>query len=75
MKTEKLKFSTLAYDDSQEAKDRVFEIMLKAFMKLGHFTGESLGQSDSTYEEAPDILAECAEDGFKFDQKWEGEEE
>lgn len=70
MKTEDLPDYTLTFDDSPEAKDRVYEIMLKWFKKLRHYSGESLGQSDETYVLAPDILAEVAEEGFKFDQKW-----
>lgn len=75
MKTHQLEYSTLHYDDSPEAKERVFQIMLAAFLKLGHFNGESLGQSDKTYEIAPEILTECAEDGFKFRNQYEDEEQ
>lgn len=61
---------TVTYDDSQEAKDRIFQIALDWFNKVKMYSGESLGQSDDTYIEAPDILAELAEEGFRFEQKW-----
>lgn len=64
---------TLEYDDSQEAKERVFNILLKWFKKVDHFSGDSLGQSDDTYIEAPELLAEIAEEGFKFGQTWADE--
>jgi hypothetical protein len=70
MKTEPIEYGTLTYDDSQEAKERIFELCLKAFKKLGHFNGESLCQSDNTYIEAPDILTRIAEKGFRFKTKY-----
>lgn len=61
---------TVTYDDSQEAKDRIFQIALAWFNKVEMYSGESLGQSDTTYVEAPDLLAELAEEGFRFGHKW-----
>lgn len=58
------------FDDSQEAKDRVYDIMLKFFKKVNMFSGESLSQSDETYIEAPEVLGEVAEEGFKFEVKY-----
>lgn len=66
-------YSIVLFDDSLEAKQRVFDIALKWFKKLDNYSGESLAQSDSTYEFAPEILAEIAEDGFKFKEKWKDE--
>jgi len=57
---------TITFDDSPEAKDRVFDLMLDFFKQVDMFSGECLGQSDETYIEAPNILSEVAEDGFKF---------
>lgn len=60
----------VTYDASPEAKERVFQIALKAFKKLEHYHGESICQSDNTYVEAPGILTDIAEKGFKFKTKW-----
>lgn len=58
---------TLSYESSQDAKDRVFEIMLKHFKALDAFDGDSLGGgNDEVYIEAPDIMIDVAENGFKF---------
>jgi hypothetical protein len=70
MTTEETPDYTLTFDDSQEAKDRIYNIMLAWFKKRGHFTGESIQQSDSTYEDAPNLLEDVAENGFKFNQEW-----
>lgn len=60
----------VTFDDSQKAKDRVFEILRKWFGKEELFSAEALCQSDKTYVLAPDLLGEIAEKGFKFKQKW-----
>ena len=73
MNVEQHEYFTLTYDDSQEAKDRLFAIMLKWFKKLNHYCGDSLNQSDSTYVEAPNILTEAAEEAFRFEKKYNDE--
>lgn len=60
----------VTFDDSQKAKDRVFEILRNWFGKEELFSAEAIGQSDKVYELAPDLLGEIAERGFKFKQKW-----
>lgn len=70
MKTETHEDFTLFYDDSPEAKERVFQIALKWFKKLDHFNGESLQQCDNTHVEAPQMLTELAEEGFCFVKDW-----
>lgn len=71
MKTEDAQDYTLTYDDSPEAKERVYDIMLKHFRELRAFNGDSIGGgNDEVYITAPDILTECAEKGFQFNQKW-----
>lgn len=57
---------SLEYDDSPEAKERVYQIALKWFKEQEMFNGESLGQSDETYISGPSMMIELAEDGFKF---------
>lgn len=71
MKTEQIEDGNLTYDDSPEAKDRVFNIMLNAFKKLGQFEPEVLGQADEVYIEAPIIMGDCAVDGFRFKVDYE----
>ncbi len=67
--------SIVQYDDSQQAKERVFAIVLKHFLDTEHFTGEQIAQCDATYERAPDLLADLADNGFKFQAKWKPEDE
>lgn len=70
MKTEDHKEYTLAYDDSPEAKERVWQLLLDWFKKNELYNGESLQQRDVTWEEAPVLLTEIAETGFRFDANW-----
>lgn len=70
MKTIYAKDYTLTYDDSQDAKDRVFERMLKFFVESELFNGESLQQCDTTHIEGPEVLSDVAEEGFKFQTEW-----
>lgn len=74
MKTEKLDEITLTYDDSPEAKERIFQMALAWFKEQGHFNGESLQQCDSTFVEGPTLLTNIAEKGFKFDYEWHEDE-
>ncbi|MCV5968690.1 hypothetical protein, partial [Lactococcus petauri] len=60
----------LTFDDSPEAKERIFKIALDWFKKTELYSGEALGQSDTTYVEAPDLLAAIAEEGFCFKAEW-----
>lgn len=61
---------TLTLDDSQEAKDRIYKIALDWFLRTQMYSGEALGQSDTTYIEAPELLADIAENGFQFKTEW-----
>ena len=61
---------TLKYDDSEVARDRVFKMLLDWFKETEMFNGESLCQSDQTYIDAPGLLADIAEKGFKFKVTW-----
>jgi hypothetical protein len=70
MKTETIDGIELTYDDSPEAKERVFQIMLEEFKKLRQFCGEGIHQSDRTYEAAPEILTRIAEEGFQFNAEY-----
>jgi len=69
----KLDGKTLTFENNAAARQRVFDIMLASFIQLNHFDSESLGQSDDTYIEAANILGEVAEEGFKFEVKWDNE--
>lgn len=70
MKTITTQDRTITFDDSPEAKDRIFNLMLDFFKRVDMFSGECLTQSDETYIEAPNILAEVAENGFKFEVEY-----
>lgn len=61
---------TVKFDDSQEAKERVWNICLKWFdvNKLWH--GETIVQSDDGWSESPQLAAELADEGFKFEVEY-----
>lgn len=62
---------TVTYDDSPEVHKAVYDRILKWFMEQDHYCGDSIHQSDSTYEDAPNLLTDIAEKCFKFKEKWE----
>lgn len=70
MKTEQHEDYTLTYDDSTEAKERIYEIALKWFKQVKAFNGESIFQRDTPQIKAPELAAKMAEKGFKFKRKW-----
>lgn len=71
MKTLKFDDYTVTFDDSEDAKQKVFDLLFQWYKSTEMFSAESIGQSDETYIAAPDLLGEIAEEGFKFDVKWE----
>ena len=70
MKTVEFTEYSLTYDDSQEAKERIFNLALEWFKKHEMYRGEVLGQSDTTYIEGPELLYDLAEKGFQFSEEW-----
>lgn len=69
----KTKDFTLVLDDTPEARDKVFNAVLKFFLKQESFNGESIVQNDYVQIEAPEFLAELAEI-FQFKVEWNEEE-
>lgn len=61
---------TLSFDNSQEAKERIFDMLLAFFEEHEAYSGESICQSDSPQIEAPNLLSDIAEKGFKFKTVW-----
>ncbi len=71
MTTEDHKDYILTYDDSAEAKERVYQIMLAFFKKIEAFHPDSIGGgNDEVYIQAPDLMCKVATKGFKFKAKW-----
>ena len=63
---------TVTFDDSQEAKDKVFQYLMdNYFFKYDAFDGETIFQCDDTNIEAPIVLANIAEDTIKFEVEYE----
>ncbi len=60
----------LTFDDSPEARDDVFARVLDYFSRTELFSGESIYQSDATYELAPQLVAELADVVLGFDVVW-----
>jgi hypothetical protein len=82
MKTENIKsqwsdhsitYHSITYDDSQEAKEKLFIMMLEFFKKHNAYSGESIHQCDAPQIAAPTVLSDVAEKIFKFDVKYKEE--
>ena len=57
---------TVEYSDSPEAKEELFQRMLKWHVNHHALDGECIWQSDMCMESAPEILTDVAENVFKF---------
>jgi hypothetical protein len=73
MKTEHIDDLTIQYDDSPEAKERIYSLCLAFFKEHEVFRGESIQQSDGPIIDAPNFLSKLAEEGFKFETTWREE--
>lgn len=60
----------ITYEDSPEAHKAAYDTLLRWFTKHDMYSGECLGQSDTTYVEGPNLLAELADEVFKFQVEW-----
>ena len=63
------RFSTykVTYDDSEQAKQSVFDAVLAFFFKHEQFSGEGIQQCDEPITEAPNLLSDIADDILKMD--------
>lgn len=57
---------TATFDDSEEAKQAVFQKLLTFFTFHEAFSGESVMQCDGPQIAAPELLSEIADEIFKF---------
>lgn len=53
-------------DNSEEAKEKVFQAVMAYFIKHKSFWGESIAQSDNTIIDAPDVMCDIADNIIKF---------
>lgn len=63
----KLEDRSVRHKSDQATKDAVYEKVLAWFLKVGSFNGESIYQCDAPQIEAPDLLADLADNVFEFD--------
>ena len=60
----------LEFDDTEEMRQKLFDAVLGWFIKQGHFSGESIMQSDGPLLDGPVFLSELADDVFCFKETW-----
>ncbi len=61
---------TVTYEDSQEIKDKVFERVMEYYRKHEQFIGEGIMQCDDPIIDAPNVLADIADDIIQFKVKY-----
>lgn len=61
----------IKYEDTPETREKLTKRLLEFFFYTHAFSGESIYQSDMPQLEAPELLADIADNIFKFDCKWE----
>lgn len=59
------------FEETPQLKEEVFERCLNWFIKHKAFAGEVIMQSDEPLIDAPDLMADLADDVFKFEYKYE----
>jgi hypothetical protein len=64
----------LSYDDSPEAKERAWSMLLAYYQKHRTFDGESIYQRDAPQIDAAPTLVKLAEKAFRFKVKWHDDE-
>lgn len=69
----KTKYGTVTFEDSPEARERVWNIALEWFKKLDMWSGESIIQCDDGWTESPQLAAKLADKGFRFEERGEDE--
>ncbi len=57
----------VSFDDSAEAKEVLFNKLLEWFISQECYHGEAIMQSDEPIIAAPEILADIADEVFKFE--------
>lgn len=62
----KHKYGNVSFNETTELKEKVYQSVLKWYLKQGHFSGESIMQSDEPIIDAPNLLSDIADDLFKF---------
>lgn len=73
MSETRLDDKVVAWDDSPEAKEAVFQKVLKYFLGEEAFSGESISQMDSPQVEAIALVCDIADGILKFKVKYDGE--
>jgi len=58
---------TVKIDDSQESVNAVFEAVVNWFKKYQCYSGEEIMQDDECLLNAPELLADIADDTLKFE--------
>lgn len=58
------------YEDNDNVRNAVFERVMQFFKDHESFSGESIMQSDSPLIDAPNVLAEIADEIMEFKVDW-----
>ena len=72
MSKQQLQFDdhTVSFEVSGAAKERVWNICLKWFRENELWSGECICQCDKGLIESPQLAAELADEGFKFETEY-----
>lgn len=61
---------TVAYDSGDKIHYRIFRRVMEFFKTHGVYTGEAICQMDSPIIDAPNVLADIADDILKMNTEW-----
>jgi len=65
----------ITFNETEELKQAIYDRVLKFFVDMESFWGESIMQSDNPQIEAPIVMSDIADDLFKFDVEYIEDEE
>jgi len=60
----------ITFEETEELKQAVYDRVLKFYLDMEAFSGESIMQSDNPQMEAPILLSDIADGLFQFDVKY-----
>lgn len=63
--------SSVVFKDNQKIRDAVFIALIDWYFKHQSFSGEEIIQCDGPLIDAPNVLADIADDIIKFDVRWD----
>jgi hypothetical protein len=57
----------VTYQETQEIKDKIFDLVIDFYRRHGAFNGESVFQNDNVHIDCPEFMSYIVDNVIKFD--------